>query len=71
MPYRPVLAQWLTTADNPFFARAMVNRTWAQFFARGLVEPVDSINDANAATHPELFKELTRGSRAPASTSST
>lgn len=58
-PYRPALAQWLTTAENPFFARAMVNRTWAQFFARGLVEPVDSINDSDAATHPELFKELT------------
>ena len=38
----------------------MVNRTWAQFFGRGLVDPVDNINDFASASHPELFEELTR-----------
>jgi hypothetical protein len=59
-PYRPVLAQWLTSADNPYFARAMVNRIWAQVFGRGLVHPVDNIHDQNPASHPELFAALTR-----------
>src|SRR5262249_58737751 len=34
-PYRPVLTKWLTAADNPFFARALVNRGWEQVFGRG------------------------------------
>jgi hypothetical protein len=52
---RPVLAAWLTSADNPYFARAMVNRMWAHFFGRGFVNPIDDIHDDNPASHPELF----------------
>jgi hypothetical protein len=59
-PFRPSLAKWLTAAENPFFARAMVNRTWAQLLGRGLVDPVDNINDFASASHPELFEGLTR-----------
>jgi Protein of unknown function (DUF1549)/Protein of unknown function (DUF1553) len=59
-PYRPVFAAWLTSADNPFFARALVNRVWAQFFARGFVSPVDDIHDGNPASHPELFQAMTK-----------
>lgn len=59
-PYRPVLAQWLTSADNPYFAKAMVNRLWAQFFGRGLVNPVDNLSPENLPSHPELFEALTR-----------
>jgi hypothetical protein len=58
-PYRPVFARWLTSADNPFFARSIVNRTWAHFFARGLVHPVDDMHADNPPSHPELLKELT------------
>jgi hypothetical protein len=57
-PYRPALAAWLTAADNPYFAKAMVNRTWAQFFGRGLVNPVDNLMRDNPASHPELFDAL-------------
>jgi hypothetical protein len=57
-PYRPALARWLTSAENPYFAKAMVNRLWAQFFGRGLVNPVDSLSDDNPASHPELFEAL-------------
>jgi hypothetical protein len=57
-PYRPVLAQWLTAPDNPFFARAMVNKTWAHFFGRGLVNPVDDMHSENAPSHPELLAVL-------------
>lgn len=57
-PYRPALAKWLTSADNPYFARALVNRVWSQFFGLGLVNPVDNLHAGNAATHPELFDAL-------------
>jgi hypothetical protein len=60
-PYRPVLAQWLTSSKNPFFARAMANRVWGQLFGRGLVNPVDDMHDGNPASHPELLKELADG----------
>jgi hypothetical protein len=59
-PLRPALADWLTAPQNPWFARAMVNRTWAHFFGRGLVNPIDDLRAENKATHPELLDELTR-----------
>lgn len=57
---REVLARWITSADNAYFARAMVNRTWAQLFGRGLIEPVDDMHSDNSATHPELLAALSR-----------
>src|SRR5262249_34854474 len=57
-PARPVLARWLVAPDNPFFARAMVNRMWAHFFGRGVVNPVDDMHADNPATHPELLAAL-------------
>ena len=59
-PNRPVLAKWMTSADNPFFAAAMANRIWAHFFGRGLVNPVDDMHEGNAASHPELLKEMAK-----------
>ena len=56
---RQAFARWLTAADNPWFARAMVNRIWAQLFGRGLVNPVDDLSSDNPASHPELFEGLT------------
>ncbi|HXG11248.1 MAG TPA: DUF1549 and DUF1553 domain-containing protein [Gemmataceae bacterium] len=58
-PYRPAFAAWLTSPDNPFFARAMVNRMWHHFFGRGLVNPVDDMHEGNIPSHPELLQELT------------
>jgi hypothetical protein len=55
---RPALADWMTAADNPFFARAMVNRLWAALLGRGLVEPIDDLRETNPATHPELLDRL-------------
>jgi hypothetical protein len=59
-PVRPLLADWLTTPQNPFFARAMANRIWAQLMGRGLVNPVDDMHDANPASHPELLVDLSK-----------
>src|SRR5262249_52606249 len=57
-PYRPVLAKWITSAKNPFFARAMVNRVWHQLMGRGIVNPVDDMHEDNPASHPELLAAL-------------
>jgi hypothetical protein len=59
-PLRPVLANWLTAANNPYFSRAMVNRTWAHLFGRGFVNPVDDMHEANAPSHPELLADLAK-----------
>lgn len=59
-PYRPVLATWMTRPDNPFLAKAMVNRLWWQYFGRGLVNPVDDMSDENTPSHPELLAALTK-----------
>jgi Protein of unknown function (DUF1549)/Protein of unknown function (DUF1553) len=58
-PYRQHLAQWLTGSENPYFSRALVNRMWAHFFARGLVNPLDDMNPDNEPSHPELLQMLT------------
>jgi hypothetical protein len=57
-PYRPVLADWLTSPKNPYFSKAMVNRTWAQLFGRGIVNPVDDMHEGNAPSHPQLLADL-------------
>src|SRR5262245_1000373 len=55
---RPVLADWMVSAKNPFFSKAMVNRMWGQLFGRGIINPVDDMHAANAASHPELLADL-------------
>ena len=55
---RSVLASWLTAKDNPFVARALVNRLWAHYMGRGLVEPIDDLRVTNPATNPELLDFL-------------
>jgi hypothetical protein len=57
-PYRPVLADWVVSPKNKFFARAMVNRTWGQLFGRGFVNPVDDLRDDNVPSHAELLHDL-------------
>ncbi len=56
--YRVALARWLTSADNPYFAKAMVNRTWAALFGRGFVNPIEDMGPSNDASHPELLDAL-------------
>jgi hypothetical protein len=55
---REMLAKWLTSTDNPYFATSVANRVWAHFFGKGIVEPVDDIRVSNPASNPELFKRL-------------
>ncbi|MGB7326263.1 MAG: DUF1549 domain-containing protein [Rubripirellula sp.] len=55
---REVVADWLTSPDNPYFSRSIANRVWAHFMGVGVVEPVDDIRVSNPASNPELFDEL-------------
>lgn len=59
-PFRPTLADWICTTENPYFSKSFVNRTWSHYFRRGLVNPIDDLREENAATHPELLDELAR-----------
>jgi hypothetical protein len=55
---RQQLTLWLTARENPFLARAAVNRAWAMLFGRGLIEPIDDMRSLDVASHPELLSEL-------------
>ncbi len=55
---RAVLADWLTAPENPYFARAIVNRIWANFLGIGLVESVDDLRASNPASNERLLAAL-------------
>jgi hypothetical protein len=52
------LAVWLTSPENPFFARAAVNRIWYHLFGRGIVDPVDDLRSTNPPCNEDLFDAL-------------
>jgi hypothetical protein len=52
------LASWVTAADNPYFAKAAVNRLWAHFFGRGFFNPVDDFQADLPVSHPQLLAML-------------
>jgi hypothetical protein len=55
---REILADWLTSPQNPYFARAIVNRVWANFMGVGLVESVDDLRASNPASNEKLLAAL-------------
>jgi hypothetical protein len=55
---RVVMAEWLTSSENPYFSTSIANRVWAHFMGVGIVDPVDDIRVSNPATNPELFQML-------------
>jgi hypothetical protein len=57
---REILAQWLTGADNPFFAKSVVNRIWYHLNGRGIVDPVDDFRDSNPSANDELLDALAK-----------
>jgi hypothetical protein len=54
---RIAMAAWLTSPDNPYFARSITNRVWANFFGTGLVEAVDDLRMTNPASNEQLLSE--------------
>lgn len=57
---RPTLVEWMTAADNPYFARALANRLWTYFFGAGLDNLAEGANEDSPASHKELLDELAR-----------
>ncbi len=57
-PRVPIM-QWMSEPDNPWFARAIVNRVWAGYFHVGIIDPPDDLNPANPPSNPELLDWLT------------
>lgn len=55
-----LLADWIADPQNPYFAKAQVNRVWYHLFGRGLVEPIDDFRASNPASQPELLDWLAR-----------
>jgi hypothetical protein len=56
--YRGALANWLTSPDNPAFARNVGNIVWAHFFGIGIVDPVDDVRVSNPPSNAELLEAL-------------
>src|SRR5207244_9131047 len=52
------LADWLTSKDNPFFAKAIANRMWSYFMGKGIIDPVDDIRASNPPSNPALLDAL-------------
>jgi len=53
------LARWLTSKDNPYFAKSLTNRYWSYVMGKGIIDPVDDIRLSNPASNPELLDALT------------
>jgi hypothetical protein len=56
---RQQLAHWITSKENPYFARSFVNRQWAYLMGVGLIEPIDDIRAGNPSSNPKLLEKLT------------
>jgi hypothetical protein len=57
---RSRLAEWMTAKDNPFLARAAVNRFWSHLFGRGIIDPVDDIRSSNPPSNGPLLDALSK-----------
>src|SRR5204863_3253263 len=61
---RASLAGWMTSPENPYFARVIVNRVWADLMGRGIVEPVDDLRATNPPSNGPLLEALAADFRA-------
>jgi hypothetical protein len=57
---RQPMVDWLTSAENPLFAKSMANRVWSYFFGLGIIDPVDDIRASNPPSNPALLDALTK-----------
>ncbi|MEM8955328.1 MAG: DUF1549 domain-containing protein [Verrucomicrobiota bacterium] len=57
---RRVLAEWLASPDNPYFAKNLANIVWSHFFGIGIIEPVDDVRVSNPASNPQLLDALAK-----------
>lgn len=57
---RHALVDWMAKPENPFFAKALVNRMWGHFLGRGLVQELDDLRETNPPSNPELLDALAK-----------
>ena len=57
---RQAFANWITSKDNPFFAKSMANRLWSYFLGKGIIDPVDDIRASNPPSNEALLNALTK-----------
>ncbi len=55
---RVIMAQWLASNENPYFAKNLANIVWAHFFGKGIINEVDDVRVSNPAVNPELLDAL-------------
>jgi hypothetical protein len=55
---REVMADWLASPSNPYFATNLANMVWAHFFGKGIIDEVDDVRVSNPASNAELLTEL-------------
>jgi len=60
---RQILADWVTSNENPYFSRAIANRLWSHYFGRGLIEPIDDTRRTNPASNEPLMRALSKHMR--------
>ncbi|HVR82882.1 MAG TPA: DUF1553 domain-containing protein, partial [Planctomycetota bacterium] len=60
LPRREAFAKLLIRPENTLFAKSVVNRYWARFFGRGIIEPVDDFSNRFKPSHPELLDRLAK-----------
>jgi len=58
MPRRATLARWIVSPDNPYFARAYVNRVWDRLIGQGFYDPVDDLGELALPTLPNLHRRI-------------
>ncbi|MFL5241996.1 MAG: DUF1549 domain-containing protein [Gemmataceae bacterium] len=58
-PRREQLAKWITSKENPYFAKSYVNRIWSYMLGVGIIEPIDDIRAGNPPSNPKLLDRLT------------
>ena len=57
---REAMAEWLTAPENPWFAKNIANRIWAQFLGVGIIDPVDDVRVSNPPSNPQLLEALAK-----------
>jgi hypothetical protein len=60
VPRRQLLAHWITSKDNAYFAKSYVNRMWGYLFGVGIIDPIDDIRAGNPPSNAELLDALTK-----------
>lgn len=58
--HKKSFADWVTSTENPYFTKVIVNRLWAEAFGKGIVEPLDDWSETTTVANPELLDYLTR-----------